>query len=65
MAIYKTAIEKPVTTALIFIAVIIIGIDDDLPGSVRVRDRDERHQVHGERPHLGGPPEAYHIAVQG
>ena len=26
MAIYKTAIEKPVTTALIFIAVIIIGI---------------------------------------
>ena len=26
MAIYKTAIEKPVTTALIFIAVIVIGI---------------------------------------
>ena len=26
MAIYKSAIEKPVTTALIFIAVIIIGI---------------------------------------
>ena len=26
MAIYKTAIEKPVTTALIFVAVIVIGI---------------------------------------
>ena len=26
MAIYKTAIEKPVTTALIFIAVIVIGV---------------------------------------
>ena len=26
MAIYKSAIEKPVTTALIFIAVIVIGI---------------------------------------
>ena len=26
MAIYKTAIEKPVTTALIFVAVMVIGI---------------------------------------
>ena len=26
MAIYKSAIEKPVTTALIFIAVIVIGV---------------------------------------
>ena len=26
MAIYKSAIEKPVTTALLFVAVIVIGI---------------------------------------
>ena len=26
MAIYKTAIQKPVTTALIFVAVIVVGI---------------------------------------
>ena len=26
MAIYKSAIQKPVTTALIFIAVIVIGV---------------------------------------
>ena len=26
MSIYKTAIDKPITTALIFVAVVIIGI---------------------------------------
>ncbi|MCI6324436.1 MAG: efflux RND transporter permease subunit, partial [Bacteroidales bacterium] len=26
MAIYKTAVQKPVTTALIFLAVIVIGV---------------------------------------
>ena len=79
MSIYKSAIEKPVTTALIFVAVIVIGIYSFLklpidqfpemdPPYITVMTTypgAQRDEDHGERPDLRRSPQTHHFAVQG
>ena len=74
MAIYKSAIEKPVTTALIFIAVIVIGIYSFMKLPVDMFPQMDPPYitvmttypgVHGERPDLCRSPQTYHFPIEG
>ena len=64
MSIYRSAVEHPVTTALLFVALAILGIFSLSRTSI-AQFPEFAHQGPGERPERRGGPQGAELPVQG